>query len=219
VQIVIIYRDLSNAAKNICIIEETVGKIYGNTQDIVKTVDKLGEVQAAEKVSEKVRKSLGIDKEKENIHTSAHSGYSSTVPGTAAWLFERSDYREWADVTDNNAPHSVLSIAAPAEYGKSYLTHAVINDLNGKSQTPKQRVKTWTAWYYFPKGCKATDRALKHIIREFADADAAYLLNNCKDLRNPEGSKLRTRVFTSYNVSRPQPEVFFVILDGLDNLD
>jgi hypothetical protein len=221
VQIDIIYRDLSDAAKNICIIEETVGKIYGNTQDIVKAVDKLGEVQAAEKVPEKVRKSLGIDKKREDIHASAHSEYFSPVSGTAAWLFERSNYHEWADVTNNSAPHSVLSIAAPAGYGKSYLTHAVIEDLKGKSQTSKQQVIARTAWYYFPKDHKATDRALKHIIWEFADADTAYLhfLNNIKDLHNLEGSKLWTRVVTSYNANRPQPEVFFIILDGLENLD
>jgi hypothetical protein len=225
VQIDIIYRDLSDAAKNICIIEETVSKIYSNTQDIVKAVDKLGEVQAEEKVSEKVRKSLGIDKKKENIHTSAHSEYSSPVPGTAAWLFERSDYREWADATDNSASHSILSIAAPAGYGKSYLTHAVIEDLKGKSQTLKQQVITRTAWYYFPKDYKATDRALKHIMWELADADTAYLhflnnnLNNSKDLHNLESSKLWTRLVTSYNANRSQPEVFFIVLDGLENLE
>ena len=87
------------------------------------------------------------------------------IPGTATWLFERSDYREWADVTETlNPSHSILSIAAPAGYGKSYLTHAIINNLNEKSQTLKQQVVMRMAWYYFPKEYKANDRALKHII-------------------------------------------------------
>lgn len=221
VQIDIIYRVLSDAAKNICVIEETVGKIYGNTQDIVKAVDKLGEVQAVEKVNEKVRKILGIDKKKETLHTSAHSEYSSMIPGTAAWLFERSDYREWADVTESSASHSILSIAAPAGYGKSYLTHAIINNINEKGQTLKQQVVGRTAWYYFPKEYRANDHALKHIIWELADADAAYLhfLSNTKDLQNLDSSKLWTRVVTSYTISRKQPEVFFIIPDGLENID
>ena len=221
VQIDIIYRDLSDAAKNICVIEETVGKIYGNTQDIVKAVDKLGEVQAVEKVSEKVRKSLGIEKKREDLHTSADNEYLSMIPGTAAWLLERSDYREWVDVTETSASHSILSIAAPAGYGKSYLTHAIINNLNGQREPLKQQVVTRTAWYYFPKEYRANDRALKHIIWQLGDSDASYLhfLNNIKDLHSLDGSKLWTRAVTSYTASRSQPEVFFIILDGLENID
>ena len=225
VQIDIIHRDLSDAAKNICVIEETVGKIYSNTQDIVKAVDKLGEAQASEKISERVQKSLGIDDKNVRLHVSADDEYSSMMDGTATWLFERNDYSEWEDVTKGTVSNSILSIAAPAGYGKSYLAHAIITRLNENTESWKKHQTVRTAWYYLSKDYKATDHALRHIIWELGQADTAYLRfidkgnDKSKDLRSLKNPELWTRVVTAYGTSRPEPEVFFIVLDGLENVD
>ncbi|KAL9068112.1 MAG: hypothetical protein Q9157_006608 [Trypethelium eluteriae] len=242
VQIDEIHRGMSDAARRICSLSIEVHAMNTTMQESVALLQENSVIQGQNSTTlEQLRISDGDNKTKNTVMNAlniksgemesvlqTHGDFSNRTAGTGQWLFEYNDFQHWKDVricksTDNT--YNVFSIQGPEGYGKSYLSHAVVDYLNGESRSEAKQLNMRVAWYDIPKEPKrnAVNQAFRYLIWQLAK-DQAYLQflhAVCKGYNmtdHQDTSVIWKQLVADYSKKRPGV-TFFIVLDGVNRLD
>ena len=195
-------------------------------------VDKLAdeskrrELESADrKQLEKIRATLGVQKEVE-AQVQLHSRlWSETVHETGQWLQEEESYQQWADRNTNF--NKVVFLSADEGFGKTFLTTSAIHSLHKRyGRQTDDAARTMVAYYHLlPKDSKSThgteeevfsvDRVMKTIALQFAQ-DPVYrkeLMVQCEKWIEPETTE--ELVMRLLDPCYRSQEVFYMVIDGL----
>ena len=181
---------------------------------------------ADRKQLEKIRVTLGVQKDIDQ-QTALHSRlWSETVHETGQWLQDEESYKQWADrTTDFN---KVMFLSADEGFGKTFLVTSAIHSLQKRyTRQLDDSARTMIAYYHLlPKDSKSThgtesetfsvDKVLKTIALQFAQ-DPVYrkeLVAQCEKWIEPETpEELFMRLVDPCYES---DEVFYMVIDGIE---
>jgi hypothetical protein len=184
-EITSIVKNLSEAAKGIRGVDKKLDSI---TETLEKTAASTGHLQAAEerrsdadkeqKETTALRKILGIDEKKEPWQDRQDELGRDCIPGTGQWLldYRYPSYPRWSDPKETSL--NVISLRGDQNFGKSFLSSIVIDDLLKKHRT---NPRVCVAFYYFnadrdqgdtrDTGKESVNKALKAIIWQLTQAN------------------------------------------------
>ena len=181
---------------------------------------------ADRKQLEKIRLTLGVQKDIDQ-QTALHSRlWSETVHETGQWLQAEELYKQWADrTTDFN---KVMFLSADEGFGKTFLVTSAIHSLQKRyGRQLDDSARTMIAYYHLlPKDSKSThgtgsetfsvDKVLKTVALQFAQ-DPVYrkeLVAQCEKWIEPETpEELFMRLIDPCYKS---DEVFYMVIDGIE---
>ena len=192
-EITSIVKNLSEAAKGIRGVDKRLDLI---TEALDKTAASTGHLQAAEerrsdadkeqKETATLRKALGIDEKRESWQDRQDELIRDCIPGTGQWLlnYRYPSYPRWSDPKETSL--DVISLKGDQNFGKSFLSSIVIDDLLKNHRT---NPRVCVAFYYFnadrdqgdtrDSGKDSVNKALKAIIWQLTQANREA----SKDLR------------------------------------
>ncbi|KAM0715918.1 hypothetical protein Q7P37_008432 [Cladosporium fusiforme] len=223
-----IHVELGKAARSLFDVQEELQQFHQEQSAANKSLQaaahqsstSLGQVKSHLDDSEDSKlivKNLGVD-EQDPAWRAHGELFTDPVDASDTWFPEV--FREWEDVrTTSQAMHSILGVVGPENHGKSYLCHEIVNRLGRLS------IKRSVAWYYVQKEKRTSiNKAVKHIIWQFAQADKSffdYIKPKIKDLKPGEAEntiKIWRDLVMGFAKKQPHT-VFFVVLDGIDQLE
>lgn len=188
-------------------------------------VDHLVLQESEKRIRTEIKIALGIDWDREQDHIRAHNE-NEALPRTGAWLFQGLEFSNWMDYRDGGTVpqyNSILQIQGPSGYGKSCLTHAVIEQLQRKSRLLKQQGVTMrVAWYYFTETPSRTSlqMAMRYVIWQLALLDSPYMKFlrswNQERYNNTDEVDFLQELLVDYSKKQPST-TFFIVLDGIDH--
>lgn len=217
------------------LVKEGLGEAYEAISGVKSSVDKmLGDARKKEtdslerKQVEKIKVTLGVQKEGDEQLKLYRHLLSETVAGSGKWIHENRNFIAWSDRTSTWDP--ILLLSANEGYGKSFLVTTIVHDLEKRyARSTSDSSRTTIAYYYAEQqdngrsspsdqGVQSITKALKtlavQLLRE--PVYRKQLAAVCEDWIEPESlEELFMRLFEPCLRSH---ETFYVILDGVDQM-
>ncbi|KAL9096407.1 MAG: hypothetical protein Q9165_001404 [Trypethelium subeluteriae] len=233
---------MSDAARRICSLSIEVHAINATVQESAALLQEnstmLGQntamleqlriIEGDKKTKDAIMTALNVKQGDIESALQSHGGFFDRTTGTGQWLFERIDFQHWKEVRTRkprDSTYNVFSIQGPEGYGKSYLSHSVVDHLNSESRSVAKQLNMRVAWYDIPKEPKgnAVNQAIRYLILQLAkdQAYSQFLHAVCKGYNmtdHQDTSAIWRQLVIDYSNKR-SAVTFFIVLDGVDRLD
>lgn len=233
IQVTVIGQDLKGAARDIREMKADMDLMLSTDQENTKLLKSLKDSEDERRVLEVERLNdksirLKFSLDGKQLWRDRHIRISEErVSGTGSWLVERhTGFTDWADIKNDIVP-PVFALSAPGGYGKTFLTHAVVEHLLGKYRRDDLGRCVELAYYYLPnvsqkmendaQGGSQINKAIKAIVYQLYQNNAAYrefIGSACEeDINFGNTGEIWTKLVLEYTNAN---EVnIFVLIDGI----